>query len=136
VLTVFAYSIIAAMEVVVVKLRRHGEKIPRDELDAQPRVRGFMAIHYWRLKDGRVDMTIKELILLPHEGANCNPILLLNAPDQTRLDGMDMVYVGTEKIDGVEYPQAWWVKCDPRPAGNGVIPYDRDYATAGKRALS
>jgi len=127
-------SIIATMEVVVVKLRRYGEKIPKDEISGAPRVRGFMAIKYWRLKDGRVDTMIKELILLPHEGANCGPTLKLTAPDQTRLDGMDMVYVGTETVEGVEYPQAWWVRCDPRPIGNGVVPYDRDYANAGKRA--
>lgn len=36
----------------------------------------------------------------------------------------DAVSVGTEKIDGIEYRQGWWVKCDPRPVGNGVIPYD------------
>ncbi len=118
------------MEVTIVKLRQDGEKLSREQLEAAPRVHGFMAISYWRLKDGRVDMMIKELILLPHEGANCNPILKLKSPDQTRLDGMDMVYVGTEKVDGVEYPQAWWVKVDIRPVGNGVIPY----ASAGKRA--
>lgn len=120
------------MEVTVVKLRRYGEKIPKEELGAQPRVHGFMSINYWRLKDGRVDTMIKELILLPSEGATCSPTMRLTSPDQTRLDGMDMVYVGTERVDDVDYPQAWWVKCDPRATGNGVIPYD--YGHAGKRA--
>ena len=118
------------MEVTVVKLRSMGTKLSPEQLEAAPRVHGFMAIKYWRLKDGQVDMMIKELILQPHEGANCNPTLTLKSPDQTRLDGMDMVYVGTEKLEGVEHSQAWWVKLDIRPVGNGVIPY----AYAGKRA--
>ncbi len=80
------------MEVTVVKLRRSGEKIAHEALGAEPRVHGFMAINYWRLNDGRVDVMVKELVLMPHEDANCRPILLLTSPDQTRLDGDDMVY--------------------------------------------
>jgi|GEM_PF-2951564 len=65
------------MEVTVVKLRLEGVKLTPEQLKEAPRVHGFMAIKYWRLKDGRVDMMIKELILLPHEGAHCNPTLTL-----------------------------------------------------------
>ena len=123
------------MEVVVVKLRRHGKKIPKDELGAEPRVRGFMSIEYWILENGREPRRkIKELRVHSVENAHCSPLLSLTSADQTQLKGMDMVYVGTERIDGVEYPQAWWVKCDARPAVSGVMPYNHDYATAGKCA--
>ncbi len=71
---------LSEMEVTVVKLRHDGEKLSREQLDAAPRVQGFIAIKYWRLQNGRVDTMIKELILQPHEGANCNPTLTLRSP--------------------------------------------------------
>ena len=120
------------MEVTVVTMRRAGIKLSKDELKAAARVHGFMSIKYWHLKNGREDRKVKELILLPAENAACRPILTLTDADQTHLEGMQMVYVGTEQIDGVGYPQAWWVKCDPRPVANSVVPY----ANAGKRAVA
>jgi hypothetical protein len=111
------------MEVTVVKLRRHGIKIAKEALDAEPHVHGFLAIKYWHLKNGREDRKVKELILQSAEGAHCSPILTLTDADQTQLKGVDMVYVGTERVGDQVYPQAWWVKCDPSPVSNGVVPY-------------
>ena len=110
------------MEVTVVKLRRAGIKIPRAQLDAEPRVHGFMSIRYWILENGREPRRkIKELMVHSVPDAHCSALACLTDPVQTRLKGMDMVYVGVEGVDGVEYSQAWWVKCDPRPVGNGVV---------------
>lgn len=120
------------MEVTEVKLRRRGVKIERDKLDAEPRVHGFMSIHYWILENGREPpRKVKELLVHSSADAHCSAPLTLTGADQTQLEGLDMVYVGTERIDGIEYPQAWWVKNDPRPAQNGV-----PYAYAGKRAVA
>jgi len=105
------------MEVTVVKLRRDGIKIPKAQLDTELRIHGFMSIKYWRLADGRVDMMVKELVVLPSEDATCSPMLTLKWPEQTRLKGMNMVYVGTEKIHDVERQQAWWVSVDMRQTG-------------------
>ena len=103
------------MEVSVVRLRRLGAKIPKAQLDAEPRTRGFMSIHYWILENGHEPRRkIKELRVHSAPDAHCSPLLSLTSADQTQLKGMDMVYVGTERIDGVEYRQAWWVRCDAR----------------------
>jgi hypothetical protein len=123
------------MEVTVVRLRRFGVEIPKAQLDAEPRVRGFMSIEYRILENGKEPRRkIKELQVHSVENANCSPMMTLNSPDQTQLKGTDMMYVGTERVDGVEYPQAWWVRCDPSPPSNGVRP--TEYASAGKRAMA
>jgi hypothetical protein len=92
------------MEVTVVRLRRNGFKIPRDNLDAESRERGHLSIHYWHLKDHHEDRVIRELVSKSTPTATCQPIMKLTSPDETQLNGTDMVYVG------VDCPQAWWVK--------------------------
>ena len=121
------------MEVTVVRLRRLGRKIPKEQLDSEPRVHGFMSLHYWILENGREPRrTMKELLVHSAPNAHCSALLCLVGADQTKLRGLDMVYTGTERIDGVEYPQAWWVRYDPCSPSNGVRSHD--YASAGKRS--
>lgn len=100
------------MEVTVVRLRRHGANIPRERLDSEARQRGHLSIYYWHLKNHREERKVKELVLKSDPKATCQPVMRLEAPDQTQLEGMDMVYVGIERVDGVEYRQAWWVKAE------------------------
>jgi hypothetical protein len=119
------------MEVTVVKLRHEGKKLSPAQLEAAPRMHGFMCIDYWHLKNGQEDRRVKELLLKAAEDATARPMLTLTDPEQTQLKGVDMVYTGTEKLDGVVYQQAWWVKLDVRPASN-MSPY----AYSGKRAMA
>ena len=47
--------------------------------------------------------------------ATSRPTATLTGPMQTKLKGNEMVYVGTETVAGVEYPQAWWCRLARRP---------------------
>lgn len=121
------------MEVTVVKMRRNGEKLSPEELERAARVHGFMEIKYWILNNGKEPRRkVKELILKSSPTATSQPALTLTDPEQTQLKDDDMVYIGTETENGQPYLQSWWVKHDPRPVGNGVVPYE--YPGAGKRA--
>lgn len=105
------------MEVMIVKLRHMGKKLSPEEVKAAPRTRGFIAIKYWILKNAQEDRRVKELVL-HSDRADASPIITrLQDVEQTRLKGIDMVYVGRELVETKHYPQAWWVTLCGRGAG-------------------
>lgn len=100
------------MHVEVVRLRERGVKLSREALAAP--VAGCLAMRYWTLKNAHEHREVCEVTLrVGYSPQNPEMIPPLQDARVSKIDANGMVIVGTERVDRVQFPQAWW--CRPIP---------------------
>jgi hypothetical protein len=101
------------MKVSVVRLRKDGEKVARDQLE-QPVV-GWLRVERWWLKNQFEDRHVRTANLLGGPNHGAMPILpALNDCELTRVDAAGFLLTGREPSEHLQqqgHRQTWW--CTP-----------------------
>jgi len=104
------------MRVEVIELRKQGRRLHKDELDKP--VCGCLVVENWTLTLGPEGERFVREASLHRTYSKGEPPLLTSLQDAalTRITDRGMVIVGSQRIRGTEYAQAWWVKpIEPQP---------------------
>ena len=104
------------MEVSAFRLRERGQKLSREQVNAAAPMVGFLRMDIWHLKNETEDRKVRCLQIKTADNVSSSALLIMNDVEITRLQGNDMVFVGTERVSGELFKQALWVRLQALPS--------------------